>query len=270
MHNVQKTRELPPPLNAQSAVAVPSNPQCALVVMAKAPLPGLAKTRLSPALAPAEAAQLSSCFLHDTLSNIATAAGDGHSAGIVAYTPREERPFFEAILPAGFALIPQNGIAFGDKLLAAAASALSIGHTSVCLIDSDSPTLPHAILHEAVAELARPGDRVILGPAQDGGYYLIGLKNPHSILFDRIDWSTPLVAEQTRERAREAGLEIIELPVWYDVDDGPSLEILKAELLSGVAPSFAALPGYPAPFTRAFLGNLEPASKALPPAENVG
>ena len=159
---------------------------------------------------------------------------------------------FEGLLPGSFALLPQRGDGFGERLLATAEDVLACGYGSVCLIDSDSPTVPRAAYEQAVSELARPGDRVVLGPAADGGYYLIGLKQPHATVFERIHWSTDTVAADTRERVREAGLELIELPLWYDVDDGPTLDILTAEL-AGIAPGFATLPGYPAPHTRDFL-----------------
>ena len=87
------------------------------------------------------------------------------------------------------------------------------------VLNSDSPTLPTAFLVETAEMLARPGERAVLGPSSDGGYYLLGLKTAHRRLFDDIAWSTERVAEQTLERAREIGLDVHMLPVWYDVDD---------------------------------------------------
>jgi hypothetical protein len=78
--------------------------------------------------------------------------------------------------------------------------------------------------------LARPGDRAVLGPSRDGGYYLLGLKTPHRRLFDNVAWSTEHVAEQTRLRAAEIGLPIDILPEWYDIDDAQSLQLLRSEL----------------------------------------
>ena len=91
------------------------------------------------------------------------------------------------------------------------------------MLNSDSPTLPTALLNETADVLAQPGDRAVLGPSSDGGYYLLGLKAAHRRLFEDIAWSTERVAEQTRERAREIGLDVHLLPVWYDVDDIESL-----------------------------------------------
>lgn len=223
--------------------------------MAKAPRAGKVKTRLSPPLTLAQTAALNICFLKDTTENIA-AVGYG-AIGLICYTPVGDESAFDDILPDGFALIPQRGDAFGERLLAAAQDILACGFASVCLIDSDSPTVPHAAFEQAVLELSRPGDRVVLGPSYDGGYYLIGLKQPHSEPFDRITWSTGSVAEETRQRCREASLDLVELPLWYDVDDAQTLAILNAELLQSTPPPFATAPGYPALHSREFLLDLD-------------
>ncbi len=101
------------------------------------------------------------------------------------------------------------------------------------MLNSDSPTLPTALLVETAEVLARPGDRAVLGPSTDGGYYLLGIKQAHRRLFDDIDWSTERVARQTLERAREIGLDVHCLPAWYDVDDSQALRQLHAELFEG-------------------------------------
>jgi glycosyltransferase A (GT-A) superfamily protein (DUF2064 family) len=101
------------------------------------------------------------------------------------------------------------------------------------VLNSDSPTLPTALLVETAEVLARPGDRAVLGPSMDGGYYLLGIKQVHRRLFDDIDWSTDRVARQTLERAGEIGLDVHCLPAWYDVDDCQSLRQLHAELFEG-------------------------------------
>src|SRR4029077_20007696 len=102
----------------------------------------------------------------------------------------------------------------------------------VFLVNPDSPTLPTSILVAAAEALAPAGDRIVLGPAEDGGYYLIGLKQAHARLFDDIAWSTPVGFAQTVERGRQTGGEPLVLPMWYDVDDVESLRRLNAELLS--------------------------------------
>jgi rSAM/selenodomain-associated transferase 1 len=223
---------------------------CAMAIMAKAPRAGKVKTRLSPPLTLDESAALNICFLRDTAENLASL---NDAAGIVCYTPIGDEAAFDGLLPEGFALIGQRGDGFGERLLAAAEDILGCGFGAVCLIDSDSPTVPKAAFEAAIAELAREGDRVVLGPSHDGGYYLIGLKQAHAAVFERITWSTASVLEETRDRAREAGIEVVLLPLWYDVDDAATLNILSDELLEGKAPEFATVAGYAAPHTRGFL-----------------
>jgi rSAM/selenodomain-associated transferase 1 len=227
---------------------------CALTVMAKAPRPGKVKTRLSPPLTLDQTAALNVRFLRDTTENLATIAG---SAGLISYTPVGHEALFAGLLPETFGLVAQRGDAFGERLLAAAQDILGIGYGAVCLIDSDSPTVPAAAFQQAVDALAAPGDRIVLGPSHDGGYYLIGMKQPHAEPFERITWSTGSVCQETLERCREANLEVVLLPTWYDVDDAATLHLLREELLNGTAPPFAGQPGYAAPHTRDLLLAME-------------
>jgi hypothetical protein len=230
--------------------------QCALAVMAKAPRSGKVKTRLAPPLTLDQAAAINICFLRDTTESIAAAAAAGNAAGILSYTPIGDEALFDNLLPADFALIPQRGEGYGERLLATAEDLLACSYGSVCLIDSDSPTVPAAAFEQAVAELQRPGDRIVLGPAHDGGYYLIGLKRAHSELFANITWSTSTVFAETIAAAKAASLETVILPLWYDVDDAPTLDILIAELLHHTPPSFTTIRGYSAEHTRSFLREL--------------
>ena len=226
---------------------------CALAVMAKTPRVGKVKTRLAPVLGFEGAAEINVCFLRDTARNIADVVKDGGAVGLVCYTPVGDEGAFDHLLPHGFALIAQRGDGFGERLLAAAEDILSCGFGAVCLIDSDSPTLPQAALREAVEALQRPGDRVVLGGSDDGGYYLIGLKIAHVEPFENIAWSTASVYAETVAKVRGAGIELMELPVWYDVDDGETLAVLERELMGGERPAFAKVEGYDAKATREFL-----------------
>jgi uncharacterized protein len=203
---------------------------CALAVMTKAPRAGKVKTRLVPPLTNDEAAQLSVCFLRDMAAAISKAAPK-NASGVAVYTPVGAEGAYVDVLPSGFRLLSQRGEEFGDRLAFAVEDLLGIGFASVCLIDSDSPTVSAETYAAAVRELARPGDRIVIGPSDDGGYYLIGLKELHRQLFKQIDWSTERVLEQTRQRAAELGLEVKLLPAGYDVDDPMTLRRLYNELL---------------------------------------
>jgi len=228
---------------------------CALAVMTKAPQPGNSKTRLVPPLAPTQAARLSACFLRDTCDNISAISS---AAGVAVYTPVGAEAFFDGLVPESFGLVSQRGSLFGDRLFHATEDLISLGYDTFCLINSDSPTLPPAFLRAAVSALARPGDRVVLGPAEDGGYYLIGLKKIHRRVFENIDWSTSRVLAQTIARAKEIKLPVTLLPPWFDVDDERTLRQLCAELFhrNGNGNQLMSPVAYQAPHTRAYLSRL--------------
>ena len=226
---------------------------CALAVMTKAPQPGLVKTRLTPPLSPEEAAGLNTCFLRDTAAAIAETADGARAQGIGVYTPVGAERAYAAILPPEFALVPQRGDAFGERLTAATEDLLSIGFDSLCLIDSDSPTVPGFIFAEAVEVLSRDGDTVVLGPSDDGGYYLIGLKKAHRRLFEKIEWSSERVLQQTIAAAAELDVPVHLLPAWYDVDDRATLQRLCQELFG---PNGNRNHGFVAPATRGFLSDI--------------
>ena len=221
---------------------------CALGLMAKAPLVGQVKTRLVPPLTAAEAAALNVCFVRDMAANIKNVSQTESASGLVVYTPIGSEAVFAGVLPEGFDLLVQRGNSLGERLCNATDDLLKQGYSTVCLINSDSPTLPESILVQAIESLTRDGDRVVLGAAEDGGYYLIGLKHAHRNLFNEIAWSTSDVLARTRQRAAEINLPVELLPPWYDVDDSETLNRLYEELF------FSPLNGaYPAPYTRAFL-----------------
>lgn len=205
--------------------------RCAVAVMAKAPQAGRSKTRLVPTIPPEAAAALSAAFLRDTTENLALAGRDAPLDAHAAYAPAGFEDLFDGHLAEGTRLLLADGSGempdrvrgFGRCLLHAVTTLLDAGFSAACVLNSDGPTLPTSFLVQAAALLAPSGDRAVLGPSLDGGYYLLGLKRPHAFMFADIDWSTAAVAEQTRDRARMAGLELVELPPWYDVDDAASL-----------------------------------------------
>lgn len=202
----------------------------AIGIMCKAPRAGRTKTRLAAHIGAAAAADLSACFLRDVAAAIeAVPAGLGRR-GYGVYAPAGAEAELRDLFPPGFGLMLQAGSDLGQALLGAAKDLLRAGHDGVLLVNGDSPTLPPAFLASAVEMLRRPGDRMVLGPAADGGYYLIGLKQPHAHLFSGIAWGTATVAQATRQLAAEVGLAVAELPEWYDVDDAETLGWLRAEL----------------------------------------
>ena len=174
--------------------------------MAKAPQPGRAKTRLCPPLQPAQAAELSAAFLRDITENIALAARSAPIHGCIAYAPAGAEAWFAGHLAEGTGLVLADGSppmppdvqGFGRCLLHAAQALFATGFGAVCLLNSDSPTLPTALLVRAARALLAPGERIVLGPADDGGYYLFGMQQPHAHLFADIAWSTSDVAAATR------------------------------------------------------------------------
>jgi uncharacterized protein len=228
-------------------------PGCAIAVMAKASIPGRTKTRLTPPLTPEQAADLNTAFQRDIADNLLAAATLANINPWMAYAPAGSQDFFARNLPDGIGLIETVAPDFGACLFRAATSLLAAGHESVCLLNSDSPTLPTGYLVAAATALATPGDRIVVGPATDGGYYLIGIKRPHRRLFQDVDWSTERVLDQTLARADELGLPVVLLPSWYDVDDKAALRQLIGEVVDGRPFRVVGSKPMPAAFTRSHL-----------------
>ncbi len=228
----------------------------AVGIFCKTPTPGQSKTRLSPPLRPEECAALSACFIRDLSATIGELAKEGGAIGYAVYTPAGSEAALRTLLPPDFRLQLQCEGDFGTRLVFSMREFLK-DHAGAILVNSDSPTLPISILRDAVAATRR-GD-VVLSPACDGGYTLIGLSQMYERLFDDIPWSTSEVHARTVERAAEIGVPVTNVPGWYDVDDAASLAILTSEL-AGDAPAFAlrGLKGAHAPATRAHFANREP------------
>lgn len=227
---------------------------CAIGVMAKSPRPGYSKTRLCPPLTPEQAARLSGAFLRDTTESLAAASLAAPILGYAAYAPIGSEQLLlphlaprTTCLPADGSIPMPDGVeGFGRCLFHAIQGQFDQGHTAACVLSSDTPTLPTAFLVQAALALLEGDERrIVLGACDDGGYYLLGMRAPHPGLFRDIAWSTDSVAAATRHQAAALGLDLVELPPWYDVDDAASL----ARLLSEAG-------GYPAPFTRRTCGEL--------------
>jgi uncharacterized protein len=247
--------------------------KCAMGIMIKTPRKGFSKTRLSPPLSPEEAASVSCCFLKDTSAAI---AGLGQEepfvVGVAIYTPVGSEADLGELLPPGFKMIAQREADFGARLLGATEDLFSVGFSAVCLIDSDSPTLPRDYLRNLSNFLKEPKDRMVIGPCSDGGYYLLGLRRVHTRPFEEITWSTDRVYSETIRRAKEINLPAITLPVWYDVDDRFSLDRLLSELFPEHAKE-AVSQGSPAPYTKEFFSQIlaqEGTERIWPRTSNPG
>lgn len=198
-------------------------PDRVLVIFAKWPRAGRGKRRLAREVGTAVAARIAHAFLRDT---IAIGARSGADRVLIAYAPPSARSRFSAMADAA-ALVPQPRASFGARLERALADGLAVGRR-VVLIGADSPTLPPAVIRRAFDRLSTAD--VVLGPADDGGYYLIGARGcPPATLFRRMRWSTGDVAAETLRRTAAAGLAVVALPRWYDVDDGVGLRRLLTD-----------------------------------------
>ena len=222
----------------------------AIGIMCKAPLPGRTKTRLAAIIGAEAAAELSACFLRDVAAAIEAVPAAIGRKGYGVYAPAGTEDELRRLLPPSFDLLLQADAQFSNVLHGAMRTLLSRGHDCTLLINGDSPTLPSRLMSEAIASLRRPGDRMVLGPASDGGYYLIGLKRAHRRVFMDIPWGTAAVGRRTLERAAQIDLEVAMLPEWYDVDDAETLGWLREEL-AGRSSRFHG--GSAAPATRAYL-----------------
>jgi rSAM/selenodomain-associated transferase 1 len=217
--------------------------------MAKAPQEGKVKTRLFGVLGPAEALELYINFLRDTFALMEEAWMDRETVSLVlCYTPESEQEAFECVEREGSMMLAQRGDDLGERLCNCFADLFESGFESVAVIGADSPTLPVDFLIEAFDSLKNDDD-VVLGPAEDDGYYLLGMRRLHDQLFENIPWGTDGVLTATKDRASHAGLNLVLLPLWYDVDTPEELERLRRELTDN---------SEAAKFTRRFLKSLKP------------
>ncbi len=195
-----------------------------LVMMARRPEVGRVKTRLCPPLTPEQAVMLYTAFLHD-LVELLRRIPAVHP--LIAYTPDTAGDYFAALAP-DITRRPQRGIDLSARLATITTDLFDEGAPAIVIIGSDSPTLPGAYIEEAFAALTNGAD-LVLGPADDGGYYLVGLRRPIPTLFTNVVMSTPTVLHDTLVIARQLGLRTTLLAPWYDVDTFADLERLYAD-----------------------------------------
>ncbi len=203
--------------------------RAALIVFAKLPEPGAVKTRLTTLLTPTEAAHLYEAFLHDSLDAY------GHlEADVRLYLAPSETPVPEGFAPDGVSVHAQRGKGLGARMLNAFVETFVAGYECVVIIGTDHPTLPLAFVECGFEELNAPLS-IVLGPSDDGGYYLLGMNEVYPRLFEGMAYSHPNVFVQTLERAEATGAAVSVLPAWYDVDTPDALRRLIADLASDEA-----------------------------------
>jgi hypothetical protein len=232
-------------------MSVPTpNRRCALAIMAEVPSPGIDDAR-TPPLTAVEATALKHCFLRDLAAKISVEVDAGRAEPVVIFTPRRAESVLRELVPKDFKLFPQRGVTLGEVLSNAVDDLLSRGFPAVCLVNSDSPTVPRSLFEVAIGSLLRPGDCIVLGPLDRGGYHLIGLKERHPDLFERVSSSTANIVTHTTARAAATGLKLEMLPPWYEVKDARGLNRLCKELLGQDSRE-----AHTAPFTRQYLARL--------------
>jgi glycosyltransferase A (GT-A) superfamily protein (DUF2064 family) len=219
--------------------------------MARVPSPGIDDAR-TPPLGSSEATALKHCFLRDLAAKIGVVAESGRAEAVALFTPRRAESLLRELVPIGFKLFPQRGDTPGEILSNAVEDLLSRGFPAVCLVNSDNPTVPRSMLEVAVETLSRPGDCMVLGALDQGGYYLIGLKQEHRDLFERVSSNTANIVTHTITRAAAIGLKLEMLPSWYEVKDARGINRLCKELLGPDSRDRA----HTAPFTRQYLSRL--------------
>ena len=198
----------------------------ALILFAKAPRPGYVKTRLQPELSPLDAAQIYRAFILDLIKATSILRG---VTRILACDPTHKTPFFQTLAePEKLELMSQEGRNLGQRMKNAIITANRMGFGRVVIIGTDSPTLPVALIRKAFRLLDRT--RLVLGPSQDGGYYLIACSKIIPTLFQGIAWGTDQVLRLTMKKVVHQKIKCELLPFWYDVDTIQDLRFLKDHL----------------------------------------
>jgi rSAM/selenodomain-associated transferase 1 len=200
-------------------------PQARLLIMSRAPLAGQVKTRLIPALGAERAARLHARLLELTAVEM---LGARLCPVTLCCTPDTEHPAFRRLARYGANLAPQAGGDLGERMEHALAEALRSTQCAI-VIGTDCPLLDADLIEQSIAALTQDCDAV-LGPAEDGGYYLLGVRRSDSRLFRDIAWGSATVLRQTRERLAALGYRWLELRMLWDVDRPEDLERLASSM----------------------------------------
>jgi len=199
-----------------------------IIVFIKFPEPGKVKTRLGAQIGNELACACYRLFLGQTFDLLKATSAE---TVIVAYEPQSRAAEFGKIIPVEFESMPQCAGTLGDRMTHAFTTAFEQGSDQVIAFGSDSPTVPHSYIEDAIKRLSRAD--ITLGASEDGGYYLIGLKKMHRRLFEGIAWSSENVLSETLARAEELKLEVGRIPEWYDIDDLETLQRAARDDQSG-------------------------------------
>ena len=197
-----------------------------LGIFVKQPVPGRVKTRLADDLGPEKAARLYAAFIADIATRFRTLA----DRRFLCYAPDDPQAedYFSEISREHYQLWLQPEISLGERMAAFFEYAFSLGAKRVVVIGSDSPTLPEEMVNRAFSLLDEHD--CVLGPATDGGYYLVGQQSPGSPIFAFIEWSRAGVLHQTAERIAACHARLALLSPWYDVDTLNDLPVLRGHL----------------------------------------
>jgi rSAM/selenodomain-associated transferase 1 len=201
----------------------------ALIVFARAPRPGSVKTRLiEGGFTAEEACEIHLALLGDVLEQAARAAR-GTAALSLAWSEPPATPPAPDLIPAGVTVETQAGSDLGERMARAIQEKLRAGHRKALILGSDAPTLPADHLRAAFDALA--AREIVIGPADDGGYYLIGMSRLHLEIFRDVPWGSRNVLSVTRKRLAKAGTPHQEIGPWHDVDTAEDLKRLWKEIL---------------------------------------
>lgn len=195
-----------------------------LIMMSKAPVPGRVKTRLAHDTSDEIAAEVQRAFIRDITARF----GVMPCRTVVACAPDGEQSAFQSLVESGWELWEQGGGALGDRLRRAAERVFREKTGPVVFIGSDSPTLPTWLVERAFESLS--SSEVVVGPAFDGGYYLIGVRSGEAPIYSEIPWGTQRVFSTTVRRLEETSTTYRILPFWYDIDDLQSLRRMHLHL----------------------------------------
>lgn len=195
----------------------------ALIVFAKKPETGKVKTRLTSLLTAEEAAELYAAFLQDALAEYTTLAADVR----LYVAPPDEMP--SRYTPDGVTTHVQKGADLGERMLMAFVETFAAGYEKAIIIGTDHPSLPTEWISMSFEAMTIPF-RTVIGPSEDGGYFLIGMNELYPILFERMTYSHDQVFDMTLERAADTSTQVVLLPNWYDIDTPKDLKRLIEEL----------------------------------------